>query len=67
MEKIPELKFTDLSQLVEEEREGIKRVSFKIKKSSIIAGDLTNQTEPVECKTCFESKAIIMDQVVNFS
>jgi len=69
MEKVPELKFTDLRQLLEDESEGVKRVSWtlKIKKSAIDQSTFENQTDTIERKTNLKAKSTVQKQVVNFS
>ena len=69
MEKVPELKFTDLRQLLEDESEGIKRVSWtlKIKKSEIDQSTFENQTETIERKTIPMAKSTVQNQAVNIS
>jgi transcriptional regulator with XRE-family HTH domain len=69
MEKVPELKFTDLRQLIEEENEGIKRVSWtvKINKATVDSALLGDQTESLESKADLSAKSTIQNQVVNFS
>jgi len=69
MEKVPELKFTDLRQLIEEETEGIKRVSWtvKINKATVDSASLGDQTESLESKADLSAKSTIQNQVVNFS
>lgn len=69
MGKAPELKLTDLSQLVEEEKEGIKRVSWivKINKSILDSTNLSGKTESKESKTNFNSETTVETQAVNFS
>ena len=69
MEKVPELKFTDLRQLIEEENKGIRRVSWtvKINKATVNTASLVNQTESLESKADLGAKSTIQNQVVNFS
>ncbi|MGD2034171.1 MAG: helix-turn-helix transcriptional regulator [Bacteroidales bacterium] len=70
MEKIPELKFSDLRQFIEDESKGIKRVSWTIeinKATTTESAKFENQTEPLESTTDFNAQSTIQNQIVNFS
>ena len=69
IDKVPELNFTDLSQVIEDVNEGIKSIpwTIKIKKSNIETSKLTDQTAQLESKTDFNTRLTLQNQVIDFS
>jgi len=69
IDKVPELNFKDLNNLIREENDGYKTITWtlKVKKSGVEDSELNEQTTQGVYKTEFNSKASFDESVVNYS
>jgi len=69
IDKVPELNFKDLNNLIREENDGYKTITWtlKVKKSGVEDSELNEHTTQGVYKTEFNSKASFDESVVNYS
>ena len=69
MDKIPEIRFVDVNQLIEDETNSIKRVSrtLKISKTQIAGDDMPGRTSSASVIRNLPNKATIERSIMNFS
>lgn len=69
IDKVPELHFKDLNNLIREENDGYKTITWtlKVKKPDVEDSELNEHTTQGVYKTEFNSKASFDESVVNYS